>query len=307
MQLYLNTYSLSEVQPPLTSEQLYDTVANFRNLCQKLLLWNVEVGTEKVRKTLVIGGYPIVDIMKYMTTPKERNLANLVITVYNRYIKALQQPYHNVEFSLDSSVSQHDSGISYSFEKNLPVVSFDYDASYRCEKIKGYVRTENAKGKGKRASVKNLFDVNMMDNNLLALQTFTECSSFAPKVRPMWNQVAMQRYFELINHDEIVKQMITMNDAERIKTLRRYAPMVAMLNGWVEDSKLSRLNSGSHKPRMIFSSLYFASDNYYLSIDFEKPDFVFELIAPKGNHIKEIDWQGNQTGKKKVDHGIKLK
>ena len=51
----------------------------------------------------------------------------------------------------------------------------------------------------------------------------------------------------------------------------------------------------------------FKSDNCYLSIDFEKEDFHFELLDHRGRHLREIDWHGNTTGDADSGHDIKMK
>lgn len=306
MQIYLNTYSLSHQNPPLGNQQLLTTFLHYRDLCQLLMEWKVDVLTDTDKKTLVVGGHIVTDLMGYMTTPREKQIAMLVKGVYDRYFKQ-NIPNYSVEFSLNRNFDRHDAGVSYSCEKNQPVISFDYDSTYCNGIVNGFVRSCGASGAGKPAHVKNLYDANKKVENLLALQTFHECQILSPKDHPMWNQTTITRYFQLIEHDKIVKDMIPMSDADRIKTLREYAPKVAQLNGWEHNPELSRLNSSSHKPREIFTSRYFANQNYYLSIDFEKPDFVFELIDTKGDHIEEINWRGDGDGKKKKDHGIKLK
>ncbi len=306
MQIYLNTYSLSPQNPPLRNQQLLNTFLHYRDLCQLLMEWKVDVLTDTEKRTLVVGGHIVTDLMGYMTTPREKQIAMLVKGVYDRYFKQ-NIPNSSVEFSLKRSFDRHDVGVSYSYEKTLPVISFDYDSVYCSDVVNGFVRACGASGAGKPAHVKNLYDANKKVENLLALQTFKACQDLSPKDCPMWNQTALTRYFDLIEHDKIVKDMIPMGGADRIKTLREYAPMVALLNGWEYNPTLSHLNSSSRKPREIFTSRYFASQNYYLSIDFEKSDFVFELIDTKGEHIKEINWRGEKTGEKKNDHGIKLK
>lgn len=306
MQIYLNTYSLSPQNPPLGNDKLYNTIAHFRDLCQSLMPFGVEVGTEVAKGSILIGGHSVVNVMQNMTTSREVDLAKLLITVYSRYFKKLT-PNATLEYSQDKNFTRCDVGVSYSCENYLPVVSFDYDSAYCSDVVNGFVRLCDASGAGKPAHVKNLYDANKKVENLLALQTFKECQNLSPKDCPMWNQTALTRFFDLIEHDKIVKDMIPMGGAARIKTLREYAPMVALLNGWEYNPTLSHLNSSSRKPREIFTSRYFASQNYYLSIDFEKSDFVFELIDTKGEHIKEINWRGEKTGEKKNDHGIKLK
>ena len=42
-----------------------------------------------------------------------------------------------------------------------------------------------------------------------------------------------------------------------------------------------------------------------MSIDFEKG--AFEVCNYKGDHIGEYSYEGIQTGKAKLDHGIKIK
>ena len=201
MQIYLNTYSLSPQNPPLRNQQLLNTFLHYRDLCQLLMEWKVDVLTDTEKRTLVVGGHIVTDLMGYMTTPREKQIAMLVKGVYDRYFKQ-NIPNSSVEFSLKRSFDRHDVGVSYSYEKTLPVISFDYDSVYCSDVVNGFVRACGASGAGKPAHVKNLYDANKKVENLLALQTFKACKDLSPKDCPMWNQTALTRYFDLIEHDK---------------------------------------------------------------------------------------------------------
>lgn len=79
------------------------------------------------------------------------------------------------------------------------------------------------------------------------------------------------------------------------------------MNGWRYDENKTKLNHTDEHQRIIFRSVNFKSDNCYLSIDFEKEDFHFELLDHRGRHLREIDWHGNTTGDADSGHDIKMK
>lgn len=79
------------------------------------------------------------------------------------------------------------------------------------------------------------------------------------------------------------------------------------MNGWIVDENKTKLNQNKDHQRLIFRSAHFKGDNCYLSIDFEKEDFHYELLDHRGKHIKEINWHGNQTGGKDPTHNILIK
>lgn len=76
---------------------------------------------------------------------------------------------------------------------------------------------------------------------------------------------------------------------------------VAYRNGYILDEELTRINRDAI--REIFRSK--TKPIVYLSIDFEKG--AFEVCNYKGDHIGEYSYEGIQTGKAKLDHGIKIK
>ena len=79
------------------------------------------------------------------------------------------------------------------------------------------------------------------------------------------------------------------------------------MNGWIVDENKTKLNQDESHQRLIFRSVNFQKDDCYLSIDFEKEDFHFELLDHRGRHLKEIDWHGNQTGAADSKHNIRMK
>lgn len=121
---------------------------------------------------------------------------------------------------------------------------------------------------------------------------------------PMWNQDMMKAYCEKIGHTANRKSATT---GEKISYLRTHGGILAVMNGWIVDENKTKLNQNKDHQRLIFRSAHFKEDNCYLSIDFEKEDFHYELLDHRGKHIKEINWHGNQTGGKDPTHNILIK
>ena len=94
---------------------------------------------------------------------------------------------------------------------------------------------------------------------------------------------------------------------EKFDYLRLHGSKLAEMNGWVYDENKTKLNHTNNHQRVIFRSAHFKNDNCYLSIDFEKEDFHFELLNHKGKHLREINWHGDKTGDADASHDIRLK
>jgi len=306
MQLQLNIFS-TNTQKSLTCDEFCSAFLRFRELCYFVNDYvDNGIGVEGLKKNLTIGGISITSVMQDHSSIKKQEMANVVISVYHKYLKDISCPHSAYEFALTNQFLSTSNSIASALDYNQPIISFDCNQQFCRSQLSGYTRLEGSNNKGKPCQVKNIYDVNTRIENLLLLQTFETCAALSPLMQPMWNKEGLKHYFEMIKHADIVQKMVDLNSAERIKMLNQYAPQVAKLNGWEENKTLSRINSTSHKPRRIFYSKWFGPKNYYLSIDYEKSDFVFELFDTRGKHIKEINWKGEKTGEGRSDHNIQL-
>jgi len=86
--------------------------------------------------------------------------------------------------------------------------------------------------------------------------------------------------------------------------------IVAEMNGWEYDSKVTQLNDNPRHRRSIYRSVN-VNKKYYLSIDFEKAYGAFELHKHNGKHLGEIGFKGthpprNANPNNNNDHDIRV-
>ena len=202
--------------------------------------------------------------------------------------------YNNIE-GITESVC-----LGKAYELNSSVVSFTFDSTYENRIVSGIIK-QNGKN-DKACSIANLFDKECIDVPLLVPRGISE--QYKASESPMWNQEMMTRYCDSIGHKSDRKSN---NIGEKIAYLKLHGRILAEMNGWQYDENKTKLNHTDEHQRIIFRSVNFKSDNCYLSIDFEKEDFHFELLDHRGRHLREIDWHGNTTGDADSRHDIKMK
>lgn len=190
--------------------------------------------------------------------------------------------------------------IGRAYEQGAGVVSFTFDAKYEETTISGTIRTEGKEDQ--ICTVRNLYDRNHVQIDYLVPCNISRKHKAAEE--PMWNQEMMKAYCDKIGHTAGRKSKTT---GEKISYLRQHGTILAEMNGWIVDENKTKLNQDNEHQRLIFRSARFKEDNCYLSIDFEKEDFHYELLDHRGKHIKEIDWHGNTTGEADKKHNIRLK
>ena len=190
--------------------------------------------------------------------------------------------------------------IGRAFEQGASVVSFTFDDENEKTTISGKIKVEGKKEQV--CTVHNLYDQNNVSIDFLV--PCHESKQHKAIEEPMWNQKMMEAYCKKIGHTAHRKSVTT---GEKISYLRQHGTILAAMNGWVVDENKTSLNQDDNHQRLIFRSVHFKEDNCYLSIDFEKEDFHYELLDHRGRHIKEIDWHGNKTGNADPKHNIRLK
>lgn len=111
-----------------------------------------------------------------------------------------------------------------------------------------------------------------------------------PQSKPVWNDhtpIALQR---------VKFPMSVSGGKDKKAELIEVGTIVAELNGWQYDERVSKLNKNAGQMRHIFRSKSGVKD-CYLSVDFEKPYGFFELHDYKGKHLGEIKFiDGSPSG-----------
>lgn len=167
--------------------------------------------------------------------------------------------------------------------QGCPAVSFCFNPLYEADTIHGL--------KNRRpAQVANLHTAADIAGLSHLLYSRTECRRHDPLQEPLWNVEATAAYMKGVE-EELIKA-IKNNPDEKIKLLTMHSTIVANLNGWVLDERLTRLNNSSTAHRRIFRADGFCR-TAYLSIDFEKVTVHFELHNKKGRHLGQLKWDGD--------------
>ena len=190
--------------------------------------------------------------------------------------------------------------IGLAHDQGASVVSFTFDGRYEQDVISGIVKSDGQKDK--ICQIKNLYDSTAVSLDYLV--PIRECAKHKAMDEPMWNHEMMEAYCKNIGHEPDRKSAST---GVKIAYLRTHGRILAEMNGWVYDENKTKLNHDDEHQRIIFRSGHFKNDDCYLSIDFEKEDFHFELFNHRGKHQREINWHGDKTGEADPDHDIRLK
>ncbi len=203
-------------------------------------------------------------------------------------------------FSMDESFSISSSSMGCAAAEDAPVISFVFDEQYAMETLTGWVKySEQEHVKSKELNNLSCIENRAWNNRFVV--DVSSCASRNPLAEPMWNVDLVQPIVEkadLINQDSRIRQSL----------LFKYGKIVAEMNGWKYNPKLTKINSNPNKLRYIFDSKDIFT-NYriaYLSIDMEGPDLAFEVCDRKGKHQGECSWDGSWKTAKK-GHDIKLK
>ncbi len=186
------------------------------------------------------------------------------------------------------------------YELGTSVVSFTFDGKYEQVTITGIIKSDGKQDT--TCQIKNLYDSTAVSLDYLV--PIRECAKHKAMDEPMWNHEMMEAYCKNIGHEPDRKSAST---GVKIAYLRTHGRILAEMNGWVYDENKTKLNHDDEHQRIIFRSGHFKNDDCYLSIDFEKEDFHFELFNHRGKHQREINWHGDKTGGANPDHDIRLK
>lgn len=223
---------------------------------------------------------------------------NLLLVMMNSYVE--KADYDDTTSRIVDAEKGESLCVGRAYDQKASVVSFTFDERYGAATVSGTISGGRRDGEG--CTVRNLYDEECVKIEYLVPCSVSKCYDAIDN--PMWNQEMMKAYCQEIGHTADRKSATT---GEKISYLRLHGKNLAVMNGWIVDENKTKLNQDESHQRLIFRSVNFHKDDCYLSIDFEKEDFHFELLDHRGRHLKEIDWHGNQTGAADSKHNIRMK
>ena len=300
MKLFLNDWSFTDTTKSLSDN--WDKVQVFESLAKALRDYGVS-------KIIVPADYKTRQLCDfvyrecfYTTTPLDGSMQQEVNTSITREQKQVLTTLTNyfislsaVEYTKESTLLQENREDSIllgnSYDRDLPTVSFTFDQVFASFAIQGIKK--GGKDNGRNVAVKNLYDTSQGFDLLKYLVSVEDCKSLNPLQNPLWNTGLVQYYFQEVGE---TKSLISKCSSSKRAILTEHATMVAELNGWEYDPKISGLNSNKQQRRVIFRSAKFLRhNNNYLSIDYEKDEVYFELLNHRGKHQGEYKWNGEPS------------
>lgn len=312
MKLFLNDWSFTDTTKSLSAN--WEKVVCFMMLVQALR-------NRGVRKIIVPSDYKTRQICDFTyrdcydtTTPLDGSAQQTtdttltleqkqMLTTLTEYFLKLSAIENTKESSLSHENREDSILLGNSYDRDLPAVSFTFDPVFASLSIQG--TKKGGKDNGRNVAVKNLYNISQGFDLLRYLVSVENCKALNPLQNPLWNRGLVLSYFKEVGE---TKNLISQSTSSKRVILTDHATMVAELNGWEFDTKISSLNSNKGQRRVIFRSAKFLRhNNNYLSIDFEKDEVYFELFNHRGKHQGEYKWDGTQsatsdkTGKHDID------
>ncbi len=200
--------------------------------------------------------------------------------------------------------------LTEAYVMQAPVLSFATSGLFQTDHLHAQLRilTEAGNETTKNIALNNIFNSQSITFHTPFLVDWKHKITFRgttwnPIVDPIWNK-STSNTIATINFPQSISQKI-----DKKAELFRVGTIVAEMNGWVFDKKISAINKNDGQLRFIFRSNN-SKRTYYLSIDFENTYGAFELHDHNGSHLGEIDFLGthpprHQDGK--GYHDIKIK
>lgn len=187
-------------------------------------------------------------------------------------------------------------------QKDLPSVSFMFDPNMAHTPIEG--KFQGGDRDGEDAKVVNFYDKDKLDvrNHGMYLLHPVNPADRDPLKTPLWNNDVAAQYLK----DFDLTKEIKAHPNEKKAILRTAGAVIARMNGWELDERVTSLNNADEHMRQIFYSAKFQRADCYLSTDFEKVDVHFELCNFRGIHQGEFKWDGNPSGEADKKHNIKV-
>ena len=271
-QLFLNDWSFTDSTKSLSDN--WDKVQAFVSLAKALR-------DHGVNKIIVPSDYKTRRLCDFVysdcydtTTPLDgsiqqdtnispkREQKHLLISLTEYFMK-LSAVEYTKESTLSQKIREDSILLGNSYDRDLPSVSFTFDPVFASAEIQGIKK--GGKDNGRNVTVKNLYDTSQGFDLLRYLVSVEDCKALNPLHTPLWNIDLVKSYFQEVGE---TKNMISQNLSSKRVILIEHATMVAELNGWEYDQKISGLNSNINQKRVIFRSAKFLRhNNNYLSID----------------------------------------
>lgn len=302
MDLHLNDWSLSCTTP---LKEQWQVITRFGELARVL---NTQ-GVDKIifpthYKNICIGGiawkdcYTPSEIIASEKLSKDQcdELMILMDKVIRKHYP--DEIDENKIFSGNNTFDACSTILGNAYYIDLPVVSLTFNSTFEQDILSGFWK-DTHQTKFQKAIIKNLYDSAHI--NPLSLVSFNACKKMNPEEHPLWNQECIKKYLDSIGHRGDRKSP---SYNEKVAYLRRHGAIIAELNGWKYNPRLSCKNSNHYKIRDIFYSKEFKHKDYYLCIDLEHEDFHFELCDHRGKHLGEIHHSGKVTPPSDQSHNI---
>lgn len=191
-------------------------------------------------------------------------------------------------FTFEDFDPSHELGFAYAH--GFQTLSFTFDHRFAVSQLIGIYNELSG------TALTNFHRHTTLDVEALWVASPEECARHKAHKEPLWNQEATQRYLDN------VPRPFPAHDKRNCNL--RHGHIVALINGWTFDRHLTDLNSSSAHIRRIYNSQSLGGQTSFISIDIEKTDIHFETFDSDGQHLGEIDWQGNRTGTPKSSHNI---
>lgn len=217
------------------------------------------------------------------------------------------------------SVSTRDSEsqlLTGAYLLSRPTISFRTDPYFEVDYLPCKYHIEYSKDniKTKDDHLKNLFSVENVENHKQYLIEVKKAIKFPTQnwdatKNPIWNDKTK----DLLEKMQFPQSLDGLK--EKISELKEVGELVAELNGWKKDDKITKYNRSKDHIRLIFTT-YSRPGVAYLSIDIKNPKGCFEHYDHRGHHLGEISFEdgkpiprgGSDTGKDtKGKHNLKLK
>ncbi len=287
MKLPLNEWAVAEWKTPILADKAWNEFVELVNelteksCCQKIL---VPVSFASTLNREIFALDSMVVKMRYKSFVDKRVERCCDELPNDRYICQGESGYNP---SILLTIANNE---------KLPVVSITFTDEYRCDSLEAY--SFSGLGKGRLVTIHNLYFGNR-DSYWDELSIGRPGRDVNPAVNPIWDKEGTKAYVDsLIDLTEV-------EPGEKKAHLLIEGRRIARLNGWVEDKKLSTINSGPDRMRHVFRPAKFRHcDSAFLSIDFEKR--AFELHDYKGRHLGEYSYLGEERHGREANHDIKL-
>ncbi len=292
MDIYLNDFSLYSDKDILSN---WSAIEKFYVLIQKLAeVSHLHFKGPKELWNIPISGFNVMTGNRSDKSNIPKDHCSFLRAIYAKFSLINNESPH---FAEEVGMNTPSCTMGLAFHQSVPVISFTFDDKYKKDLLTGWFRyIENDIIEAK---LKNLFEDKPSNYEFIA--DLTPCKRLDPLKEPMWNKELVKKILENVNFvDEDCKT--------RQALLIKYGKIVAEVNGWTYNEKISKLNSNSGQLRYIYdSSLSFLDYPIaYLSLDMEGPDLAFELCNKKGSHLGECSWNGSRKDRK-MHHDILVK